>query len=225
VLVRLLAGGINLEPGRGGGRGGRGGRGRRVGRGGRGAGGERGISSVGRGAGRGAINTEEGGTGGTAAGTGPQGAGTTVPQGNRSKGGKKNKQLGGAGPSQNEQVEGGKRGDGKDALGAKEQAESNGLDQPLLSFGGVYRLQKRPVERMTSRAWDKVQRRVELQGGVTARRVLRRGEVGPRPEVRVDRRRGGGEMLSPKRSVLAKRRKAQELLKTKVSNNRPYWIR
>jgi hypothetical protein len=107
-----------------------------VARGGRGAGGGRGNSSAGRGSGRGAIDTEEGGTGGTVAGTGPRGADTTVPKGNRSKGATRDKQTDRAGLSQTEQDEGGKSGDGEGALGAEEEAESGDSDQPLLTFGG-----------------------------------------------------------------------------------------
>jgi hypothetical protein len=117
-----------------GGRGGRGGG--RVARGERGGGRGRGISSAGRGAGRGAGNTEAGGTGGLTAGTGPQEARPAVPKSIRSRGAKRDKPTGGAGPSQTEHDEGGEGGDGKGALGAEEQAESGDSDQPLLTFGG-----------------------------------------------------------------------------------------
>jgi hypothetical protein len=119
---------------RGGGRGGRGGG--RVARGGRGGGRGRGISSSGRGAGRGAGNTEEGGTGGLTAKTGPQEARPAVPKSIKSKGAKRDKQTGGAGPYHTEHDEGGEGGDGEGALGAEEQAESGDSDQPLLTFGG-----------------------------------------------------------------------------------------
>jgi hypothetical protein len=166
------------------------------------------------------------GPGGTVAGTGPRGASTTVPKGNKSKGATRDKQTGRAGLSQTEQDKGGKSGDGEGALGAEEEAESGDSDQPLLTFGGGYRLRKRPVERVTSRAKGKGQRRVNLQGRVTAGRVLRRGEVGPRSEVQVSRRRGGKKMFSPKRSDLAKRRKVRGRLKRRRKERmRSNWLR
>jgi hypothetical protein len=179
-----------------------------VARGGRGAGGGRGNSSAGRGSGRGAIDTEEGGTGGTIVGTGPRGAGTTVPKGNRSKGATRDKQIGRAGLFQTEQDEGGESGDGEGALGAEEEAESGDSDQPLLTFGGGLPAAKKARRKSDKSGQGQGAKKGKPAGkGDDRKSAAKPGEVGPRPEVRVSRRRGGGEMFSPKRSDLAKRRK------------------
>jgi hypothetical protein len=200
--------GWGSQPGRGSGRGSRGGRGGRVAQGGRGAGGGRGNSSAGRGSERGAIDTEEGGTGGTIAGTGPREADTTTPKGNRSKGATRDKQTGRAGLSQTEQDEGGKSGNGEGALGAEEEAESGDSDQPLLTFGGGL-----PAAKKARRKSDKSGQGQGAKKGKPAGKgdggkgaAKRRG--GAKAGGASEQEKGGGEDVQPKKKRPRKKKES-----------------
>jgi hypothetical protein len=193
--------GWRSQPGRGSGRGGRGGWGGRVARGGRGAGGGRGNSSAGWGSGWGAIDTEEGGTGGTLAGTGPRGAGTTGPKGNRSKGATRDKQTVRAGLSQTEQDEGGKRGDGEGALGMEEEVKSGNSDQPLLTFGGGLPAAKKARRKSDKLGQGQGAKKGKPAGKGDGGKSAAKGRGGAKAGGANEQEKGGGEDVQPQKEA------------------------
>jgi hypothetical protein len=200
--------GWGFQPGRGSGRGRRGSWGGRVARGGRGAGGGRGNSSAGRGSWRGAIDTEEAETDGTLAGTGPRGAGTTVPKGNRSKGATRDKQTGRAGLSQTEQDEGGKRGDGEGALGAEEEAESGDSDQPLMTFGGGLLAAKKARRKSDKSGQGQGAKKGKPAGKGDGGKSAAKRRGGAKAGGASEQEKGGGEDAQPKKKRPRKKKES-----------------